>query len=502
MAKPLQQAKDPGASLLKRQFSDLDRSPTVMRSADAFPARAKKANMSSEQRITRYLERLERVISLKPENPESGGYSRLQQRLCKQAVIDITDQGLVEKIAHGIFTSEKRAALERGHAPHTLEIPFDQFKQDYIKLVHEKHATQLMSLSRWTDYLFKNDALHPAWFRYLAIRSVLKMGDFDRGTPKFGNRTKDTIAAFPELNSEALGFVYKVLSDPSSTTLNTDSLLLPFRAAVASKNFSALYAVALVECNQRIDRTRLEGEWRKYDKGSDYTVLEGDLSGKGTSWCTASGSAKSHLDGGDFYVYYTKDDKGSHSVPRVAIRMHNDEIVEIRGIAPGQELEPEFVEVVEEKGKTLSGFDRFQKASADMKLLKAIDKRCFVRDAEGKIQATLTPDPLLTKDELRFLYELDSEISSFGYQSDPRINEIRDARDTRRDYATMYDIEIAQVAANKGDINADTRVYLGDRGEAGWHLYTLTPRCQPKVPVRDVPLQSEEPLREVGLQVP
>lgn len=61
------------------------------------------------------------------------------------------------------------------------------------------------------------------------------------------------------------------------------------------------------ECNQANDRSRIEGEWRKYDQGSVPAILERDLQGKGTGWCTATGRAPQQLKDGDFHVYYTDD---------------------------------------------------------------------------------------------------------------------------------------------------------------------------------------------------
>lgn len=259
------------------------------------------------------------------------------------------------------------------------------------------------------------------------MRGVLKMGDYNRDVPSFHKRTPNTIAPFPELNSEALGLVCKVLSDPqnvSQVVASFDSSNIePLRAALATKRFANLYAVALRECNKSIDRSRLEGEWRKYDQGSDHTVLEQDLKGKGTGWCTASGSAKAHLKAGDFYVYYTKDSNDQFSVPRVAIRMARKKIAEIRGVAPGQAMEPDLVEVAEERARTLPGFNRFKKASRDMKRLTEIDKRCFIRDEEFKI-VERTKAELTTKD-LAFLLREPHRIKSYGYRLDPRIAEIR-----------------------------------------------------------------------------
>jgi len=460
------QNSDPGVALLNKIFGDIASSPLAVRRCQR--ATNKQINQP-EVRVKHHLERLEEAIK-RPRRDMDGEVrqERLQRALVNKATINLQDEALVEKIARGIFTSEKKAAQERGEGQGAegAQPDFEKVKDDYIKLVHEKRSLQLSSLSRWTEYLLKNDAQYPPWFRYLAIRGALKMGDFDRDTPKFAHRSKDTTAPFPELNAEALGFVFKALSnhsDPSLLENIEEKLTLPLRTALAANNFSALYAVALVACNQTIDRSRLEGEWRKYDQFSEHTILERDLSGKGTGWCTATGSASGHLKGGDFYVFYTKNEKGECTVPRLAIRMNNDRIIEIRGIDPGQEVEPEFVEVAEKMSRTLPGYEEFKKAFAEMKRMTEIDKSCFKRDAAGKFLGRLEPKPLFSKDDLRFLYEIDSKISSFGYEQDPRIEEILQTRsDKLADYAQMYEIERDQVVTDKRDITSSTRVYIGD----------------------------------------
>ena len=68
--------------------------------------------------------------------------------------------------------------------------------------------------------------------------------------------------------------------------------------------------------------------------------LYNDLQGYNTGWCTAGSKniardqicGVSSYDGGDFYVYYTKNKNGDYKIPRIAIRMENDCIGEIRGI--------------------------------------------------------------------------------------------------------------------------------------------------------------------------
>ena len=58
-----------------------------------------------------------------------------------------------------------------------------------------------------------------------------------------------------------------------------------------------------------------------------------------TGWCTAGTRTAAHqLSMGDFYVYYTQDEEGKDVVPRVAIRMEDGSVAEVRGINPDQNL--------------------------------------------------------------------------------------------------------------------------------------------------------------------
>jgi hypothetical protein len=435
--------------------------------------------LSPEARIERYLSKLESVLQRKSDNPRvTTAAERFIGRLIDNAIINKNDSALVEKTACALYRSEERIAEERGAGANVAQRTFEQVKDGYIKLIHEKHSQQKVSLSRWVDYLRGNDAHYPAWFRYLAIRSVLKMGEFNRTPPGFHHRTKDTLAPFPDLNSEALGFVYKAFSEPSHNsviqTRNMEpELVAEFRIALASKKFSSLYAVALVACNQNIDRSRIEGEWRKYDQGSDPSILESDLEGKATGWCTATGSAPCHLEHGDFYVYYTKDSNEECSVPRVAIRMEDDQISEIRGIAAGQHVESEFEEIAAEKGETLPGYKRFKKASADMKQMTAIYKKCFKKLPDSDEVEPLNPE--LTKEELRFLYELDSNIESFGYDRDQRIEEVLETRDQSRDYAVIFNCQRAQIVLEGEPFTLNTRVCFRDLTDRDYKILNSHP---------------------------
>jgi hypothetical protein len=264
-----------------------------------------------------------------------------------------------------------------------------------------------------------------------------------------------------------------------------------------SKDFARLYAFAQVECAGNLDRESLEGEWVKYDKGSDYHLLENGLKGKGTGWCTAEGSAKNQLEQGDFYVYYTNNKAGLPTEPRIAIRMQADAIAEIRGVNPRQELEPELVEIAQKKYRDLPGAQKYEKADADMRRMTALYNRCVSVDKETKEKTYLHPE--LSKDDLTFLYELNAPIEGFGYEKDPRITELRATRNPEEDAPVVFDCTKEQIAHTPEDITADTKAYVGSLNAPGIftklqehaieHIYTKFPEGNIKtydVPVGDM----------------
>ena len=58
-----------------------------------------------------------------------------------------------------------------------------------------------------------------------------------------------------------------------------------------------------------------------------------------------------------------------------------------------------------------------------MKQLTAIYEKCFKIDKKTIDKTSL--NPVLTKEELQFLYKINAPIEGFGYEKDPRIEEIR-----------------------------------------------------------------------------
>lgn len=378
----------------------------------------------------------------------------MKNKIIKDLTIDTTDEESLTKIATGLYEAEKRMAIEQGRSNEIMKLEGnEELIGSYENLVKEKKEIQNKSLDSWLSYLRQNDGQYPTWFRYFVVRNLSKMGVFNKEKGEYDKRTKYTVAPFPELNSEALGFVYRMLTtgvgnqefveeDQKEKRANLEKL-------IEKKDFIKLYAFAQIETAGTLNRESLKGEWVKYNKGSDYHILEDTLRGKGTGWCTAEGSAPSQLQNGDFYVYYTKGSSGNYSEPRIAIRMESDEIAEVRGVNNRQELEPSLLDTAQEKYHSLPGGNKFDKKSLDMKKMTELVKK-------------QEKNELFTTEDLKFLYEVDSGIEGFGHERDPRIKELREKRNLKEDLPIIFECNSNQIAYNINEINENTKAYIGE----------------------------------------
>jgi hypothetical protein len=347
-----------------------------------------------------------------------------------------------EDVPEAYFNFQKRVWREQGHGDVDIS---PGIKRELVKIARNDQEGRL---EEWAEYLTGDDNPYPDWFKYYAWESVIKLKPFNIEKQAFTRRSRGTTAPFPELNQEALAYVYdglqaahidgKTLDDPEHKSL------------AASGNFAKLYAHAIREATpQSPELTSItEGAWTVYEQTRDTDVAErlsGSLAKRATGWCTAGKSmAARQLRGGDFHVFYTKDKNGEYTRPRIAVRMSDGQVVEVRGILPAQEVEPEFVDIALDHIKDLPGGDTYTQKVEDMRRVTDIDNRL-----------NKDPDKILTSEEIRFLYELDRKIEGFGYKPDPRIKQIVNARDFRADMQEIgqpMDEELAQKLLDNGEV--------------------------------------------------
>ena len=340
-----------------------------------------------------------------------------------------------EDIPYSVYEKEQEIARERGYG----NIPItEEYKKEKNEEIIKDQET---SLDKWLEYfLYDEEAKnYEGWEVFWVLEGLQTLGKYDKEKKVFSKRDKKTIYAYPPVEREVIFTTLNLMEEYLKDKTGEEEI----KAALGQANFKQLYEYSLRILSEGKSETYgIEGEWIKYEQGSDYHILRNSLQGYNTGWCTAAGEsfAKSQLEGGDFYIYYSKDENGENKIPRIAIRMSgHDEIGEVRGIADKQNMEGEMLPILEEKLKEFPDRDKYYKKERDMALLTEIDKK----SKRGE---------QLTKDDLRFLYEIDDKIEGFGYEKDPRIEEIISKRDWKEDIAWVLDCKEEQISDNQQDV--------------------------------------------------
>jgi len=429
-------------NFLHKKFPDLQQSPEVK---DAVQKHTRltheKVPNTPEARNAVYMRRLEKIFLNGDEKARTRNLEMLHDSIYDTFIIKPED------VPESYFELQQRVARERGQQ--VEEIP-EETRRQMIEVIIED---QKQSLDGWIDYLTSPDAVYPTWFKYFAFRNIVKLSQFDKERGEFKQRSKSTTATFPDIYREALAQIcdlYEKVSKGDPEAINNPEI-----QEYIGKKFPVQYAEAIQRTLEHTveDREQIKGEWIAYSRGDMRGAkrLYDSLQSKGTGWCTAGEStARTQIEHGDFHVYYTYDADGNPTQPRIAIRMEGDQIGEVRGINPHQELEPIFGDILNEKLQNFGPEARkYQKKSADMKRLTMIEHKAKENQE-------------LTKEELIFLYEVESSIEGFGYRKDPRIQEIRKGRNLKEDIPILFDCTSEEIALKKEDITEHTKAYIGE----------------------------------------
>ena len=395
------------------------------------------------ERIIKYFNRLEEV-----HNKVSKTKSASAEKILKNFYYDLY---IIkpENIPESYFNNQIVLARERGYGNITLT---DKDKERMIKQVIDD---QKETLDKWIEYFLYDEESksYEMWEKYWVFQGLQTLGKYDKETYKFSKRDKTTVYPFPPVEREYIFTTLKLMEDFIKDRKTEDEI----KNALEAGNFKLLYEYVIKQSMLRGEKqsSSTAGKWIKYEQGSDYNILRNSLQGYYTGWCTGAGEnfAKDQLANGDFYVYYTLDNNGEAKVPRIAIRMDGStKIGEIRGIADKQNMEPEMMPILEEKIKEFPDREKYYKKERDMKLLTLIDKK-----VNKNIELSL--------DELKFLYEIDNEIEGFGYEKDPRIQEIKNKRNQKNDCLLIFNVKESEVASSQHEWESNPKrfkVLLGN----------------------------------------
>ena len=405
--------------IISKMYKDLHNSERVIH--------VSKESDKKRERLLNYFNRLEEIHKRVAESKNKSDEKLLKGFYYDLYVIKPED------IPESYFQNQVKLARERGYG--NIELT----NEDRKRMTDQVIEDQKHSLDKWIEYFLYDEESksYEMWEKYWVFQGLQSLGKYDKKTLKFSKRDETTVYPFPPVEREFIFTTLHLMEDYIKDKKGDEEI----KSALSSGNFKMLYEYVIKQSmlKDKLQSNTTSGKWVKYEQGSDYNILRDSLQGYYTGWCTAAGEnfAKSQLAGGDFYVYYTLDNNGEAKVPRIAIRMNGKtEIEEIRGIADRQNMEPEMMPILEEKLKEFPDRDKYFKKEHDMKLLTLIDKK-----VNNNIELTL--------DELKFLYEIDSKIEGFGYERDPRIDEIKNKRNIKQDYALIFDVKEKEVALSQ-----------------------------------------------------
>jgi hypothetical protein len=249
----------------------------------------------------------------------------------ESVVITQDSPGITRAIEAEIATLEEQGAPARiiDDAKRTLDS--QSGRNQYIQ---EYQSAQLETLNQWTSYLSQSD-YDPA-FKLMMLDAVVT-NNYDSNTKKYIKRDSKTIRNITPFDAGTLAQLYGM----------TDSKeLLKTYVEIQADN-----AENIVKANEM--KSTNDGKWLKFNGGKETPAEERAANAtalsqlvQDTPWCTKT-NASSQLNGGDFYVYVTKATDGRY-IPRVAVRMEDDRVGELRGVASSkQDLEPDMLPVAE-----------------------------------------------------------------------------------------------------------------------------------------------------------
>ena len=344
--------------IISKMYKDLHNSERVMHIS--------KEHDKKRERLLNYFNRLEEIHKRVSESKNKSDEKLLKGFYYDLYVIKPED------IPESYFQNQVKLARERGYGNIRLT------NEDKKRMTDQVIEDQKHSLDKWIEYFLYDEESksYEMWEKYWVFQGLQNLGKYDKKTYKFSKRDKTTVYPFPPVEREFIFTTLHLMEDYIKDKKGDEEI----KSALGSGNFKMLYEYVIKQSmlKDKLQSNTTSGKWVKYEQGSDYNILRDSLQGYYTGWCTAAGEnfAKSQLESGDFYVYYSFDNNNEAKVPRIAIRMNEkNKIGEIRGIADKQNMEPEMMPILEEKLKEFPDRDKYLKKEHDMKLLTLIDKK-------------------------------------------------------------------------------------------------------------------------------
>ncbi len=198
-------------------------------------------------------------------------------------------------------------------------------------------------------------------------------------------------------------------------------------------------------------RKDTEGIWIRHKRENGYRPLWKFLKAKNTDWAIQLDAYGARLPHGPVYIYHTKDDKGKYTEPRILIVADTDYHIQyVLGLGLHKSIESSMALIALEKIQSFPGNKKIKRIAYDIALL-------------AELEYKVNNDIELTKNELRFLYEIDSKIESFYHIDDPKIAELKAKRNVKKDLAYVFDCKEENIGTNITDFDTNKIIYYYGR---------------------------------------
>jgi hypothetical protein len=391
------------------------------------------------QRIGSYLERLQDIF-LHPDpviRSRRVAFSK-KQSLYPSFIIDDNPQNFPESYFANKIASKK----ELGE--HDFSFTEEERREEIRKVIE----IQKISLDGWINYLSGNDCHYPDDIKYFVMQGVLQLGKLDTEKYSFGKRGARSIMPFTPIDREALSVVMGALDAFHHQKDTLSSYPQNLREIIQKGGrFGDMYALVMRDLDTKTKNKEdllfiTDGAWRTFEQGSDPQILVNSLADKRSNLCIADiGSATSELEKGTVHIYFSNDHAGVPTNPRIAMTVSDGEVTEVRGTYnTSEDFDPNILGT-DKLQKRMEGFSNgasYLAKEKAMKKLTEIYNKSFCID---KKTGAKTPfHAALSEDDMRFLYEIDAQIEGFGYDRDPRIQEIIEQRDIKTDVSKTLGI--------------------------------------------------------------
>lgn len=355
--------------------------------------------------------------------------------------------------------------------------------------VERRMTEQEASLNEWISCLDEEYPSREFTFLIHQIIAPQVLGARDSiGDQPFEKRTQETYAPYPRLNREALALtmdILKVIANEgvrdtlinSYVTSNSGISREIVEQRLKKPDFLRLYETEL----QRVEIIARENAGKTFENiPSDWKIYEGErgarklvegLADKGTGWCIAG-----YASAWDTYLSHKRSRmhvcfRGDTNAGAAIYEGKPGDITQIRGSAPGQHMDGD-------AAKRAKDYIRANFSESDLTDLdhKFEDTLTLTEIIDGALDRA-GRDPAAQKTLLRFLYEVDRPIRSFGYGRDRRIDTLRKGRDAMKDASVIFD----GVARSPNEITKGTEAYIGPIAADLWpkienikHIYNTS----------------------------